>query len=99
MQMHGFAFAGSLVLLSAVAGRFLDSSAVPGRHTVQLNGQNFTLPDGFAIEQVAGPPLVERPITAAFDELGRLYVSESSGTNDPVQKQLKETPHRIIRLE
>jgi putative membrane-bound dehydrogenase-like protein len=59
----------------------------------------FSLPQGFAIEQVAGPPLVNRPITADFDEEGRLYVSESSGTNDKVDKQLAERPHRILRLE
>src|SRR5690606_37601915 len=57
------------------------------------------VPEGFSIELVAGPPLVERPITAAFDDQGRLYVAESSGSNDPVQQQLAERPHRIVRLE
>jgi putative membrane-bound dehydrogenase-like protein len=57
------------------------------------------VPDGFSIELVAGPPLVERPIVAAFDDEGRLYVAESSGSNDPVEKQLEERPHRIVRLE
>jgi putative membrane-bound dehydrogenase-like protein len=66
---------------------------------VALNGHVFTLPDGFEIEQIAGPPLVNRPITGAFDEEGRLYVSDSSGSNDPVKKQLAERPHRILRLE
>jgi putative membrane-bound dehydrogenase-like protein len=59
----------------------------------------FTLPDGFTVELAAGPPLVERPITAALDELGRLYVADSSGTNDKVQKQLEDKPHRVLRLE
>ena len=57
------------------------------------------VPEGFSVELVAGPPLVERPITAAFDDDGRLYVAESSGSNDPVEKQLEERPHRIVRLE
>ena len=57
------------------------------------------VPDGFSIELVAGSPLVERPIVAAFDDEGRLYVAESSGSNDPVAKQLAEKPHRIVRLE
>jgi putative membrane-bound dehydrogenase-like protein len=57
------------------------------------------VPDGFSIELVAGPPLTERPIVGSFDDAGRLYVAESSGTNDPVQKQLEELPHRISRLE
>jgi len=64
-----------------------------------LNGHTFTLPDGFEIHLVAGPPLVDRPIGADFDELGRLYVSDSSGSNDPVKKQLEERSHRIVRLE
>lgn len=61
-------------------------------------GQTFSLPDGFTVERVAGPPLVDRPIMADFDELGRLYVSDSSGSNDKVEKQLAEKPHRILRL-
>jgi putative membrane-bound dehydrogenase-like protein len=66
---------------------------------VALNGHVFTLPDGFEIELIAAPPLVNRPITGAFDERGRLYVSDSSGSNDPVKKQLADRPHRILRLE
>ena len=56
-------------------------------------------PTGFTIERIAGPPLVDRPITAAFDDAGRLYVADSSGSNDNVKKQLAEKPHRIVRLE
>ena len=59
----------------------------------------FTLPAGFTIELVAGPPLVDRPIVADFDEQGRLYVADSSGSNDKVEKQLEKKPHRIVRLE
>src|SRR5262245_32248257 len=68
-------------------------------HQVQLNGHTFTLPIGFDIELVAGPPLVDRPIVADFDEQGRLYVADSSGSNDKVEVQLKNKPHRIVRLE
>ena len=64
-----------------------------------LGAHRFTLPDGFTVEVVAGPPLVDRPITASFDERGRLYVAESSGSNDPVKVQLEQKPHRILRLE
>ena len=66
---------------------------------VKLDGRTFKVPEGFTIERVAGPPLVDRPITAAFDDVGRLYVSDSSGSNDNVKKQLAEKPHRIVRLE
>jgi putative membrane-bound dehydrogenase-like protein len=57
------------------------------------------VPPGFSIELAAGPPLVTRPIAATFDEVGRLYVTESSGSNDPVAKQLELRPHRVVRLE
>jgi putative membrane-bound dehydrogenase-like protein len=70
-----------------------------GRYEVRLNGHTFTLPLGFEIEQVAGPPLVNRPIVADFDEDGRLYVADSSGSNDGVGTQLRVKPHRAVRLE
>ncbi len=60
---------------------------------------NLSVPEGFEIEIAAGPPLVERPMIVDMDEQGRLYVSESSGSNDPVQQQLAERPHSILRLE
>ena len=75
------------------------SKPEPKRIEVPLNGHVFSLPEGFTIELVAGPPLVNRPITASFDEEGRLYVSDSSGTNDPSAKQLIDKPHRVVRLE
>src|SRR5262249_9649978 len=76
-----------------------DPAPAPKTHQVRLNGHTFTWPDGFEIEQVAGPPLVNRPIVADFDEDGRLYVADSSGSNDPVKVQLEKKPHRIVRLE
>src|SRR5687768_3976599 len=66
---------------------------------VQSNGHTFTVPAGFTIELVAGPPLVDRPIAADFDDQGRLYVTESSGSNEKVQVQLEKKPHRVLRLE
>ena len=65
---------------------------------VSLNGQTFTIPDGFSIEPCTTTELVERPITADLDDEGNLYVADSSGSNDPVQKQLENPTHRIIRL-
>ncbi|HCU86318.1 MAG TPA: hypothetical protein DGP39_02220, partial [Verrucomicrobiales bacterium] len=57
------------------------------------------MPDGFTVEKVAGPPLVMRPIEASFDERGRLYVTDSSGSNAPVKEQIKNPTHRVVRLE
>src|SRR5687767_159525 len=70
------------------------SSPVAAQADLQL-----TVPDGFEVELVAGPPLVERPIVADFDERGRLYVADSSGSNEKVDVQLVERTHRIVRLE
>ena len=70
-------------------------------HSAEFKFPNHTLtvPDGFEVELVAGPPLVDRPIMVDFDEEGRLYVADSAGINDPVDRQLKTRPHRILRLE
>ena len=65
----------------------------------QIGAHHFTLPDGFEIELAAGTNLAPRPINASFDEQGRLYVTDSSGSNDKPDKQLLEKPHRIVRLE
>jgi glucose/arabinose dehydrogenase len=79
--------AGALLSLDA-------SSAV-----FQIGDRALTVPDGFEVELIAAPPLVDRPISADFDEQGRLYVTDSSGSNDKPAKQLQEKPHRIVRLE
>jgi putative membrane-bound dehydrogenase-like protein len=83
---------------SIVAALFVVSLPLTAAE-VKLNGFTFTLPDGFTIELAAASPLVERPISAAFDEQGRLYVTCVSGTADPVEKQLIDRPHQVIRLE
>jgi putative membrane-bound dehydrogenase-like protein len=96
--MNRLALASVLLAVAAlwtlVAGR-----PVAEADEAPLNGHTFTLPPGFEIELAAGPPLVERPIVADFDEQGRLYVADSSGSNEKVQVQLETKPHRIVRLE
>ena len=64
-----------------------------------IGPHQFTLPDGFTIELAAPPSLAPRPMEAAFDEQGRLYVTDSSGSNDKVEQQLADKPHRVLRLE
>ena len=88
----------SLWFLMASHSVFADDRPQEGT-VFTLNNQRFTVPKGFLVEQVAGPPLVDRPISADFDEQGRLYVSESSGSNENIQIQLEKKPHRILRLE
>ncbi|MHB8955106.1 MAG: PVC-type heme-binding CxxCH protein [Pirellulaceae bacterium] len=48
--------------------------------TVAAEGPyTFHMPDGFSIEQVAGPPEIQFPMFATLDDHGRLFVAESSG--------------------
>ncbi len=63
-----------------------------------LNGQRFTLPDGLQVESVASQSLVERPVSADFDELGRLYVTDSGGSNESLEVQRQQPVDRIVRL-
>ena len=89
-----FAFAAHLAAVTLLC------SATPGvAEEKTLNGHVFTLPAGFEIDMAAGPGLVDRPIVGDFDEQGRLYVADSSGSNEKVQVQLEQKPHRIVRLE
>jgi putative membrane-bound dehydrogenase-like protein len=57
------------------------------------------VPEGFEIELVAGPPLVNYPIAASFDDRGRLYVAESSGEQLPTAEMAKRQSHVIKVLE
>jgi putative membrane-bound dehydrogenase-like protein len=86
-----------LALLVLPLSAFAQPAA--GTHRVKLNGHTFTLPEGFTIEVAAGADMAPRPIVAAFDEKGRLYVCDSSGSNEKVTDQVKKKPHRILRLE
>src|SRR5262245_11843395 len=92
--------AGALLRPALVLAIVWATLALPSaRERVTLGDHTFTLPPGFEVERVAQPPLVNRPIVADFDDEGRLYVAESSGSNDKVEKQLADKPHRILRLE
>ena len=56
-------------------------------------------PQGFTIELAAGADLAPRPIVCDFDEKGRLYVCDSSGSNAKVDGAAREeaAPHRAAR--
>ncbi|MDB5355255.1 MAG: hypothetical protein JWN24_1708, partial [Phycisphaerales bacterium] len=88
-----------LIRLSCITSAFILAAPQANAADITIDSRTFHLPDGFTIERVATSPTIERPITADFDEQGRLYVSESSGTPDKLEKQLAEKPNRIVRLE
>src|SRR5215213_6049059 len=86
------------IIVAAVLGCGVFQSPLQAADTASAPAR-LNVAKGFTIELAAGPPLIERPIVAAFDDDGCLYVAESSGSNDPVEEQLAERPHRIVRLE
>ena len=45
--------------------------------------REFRTPVGIAVQKVAGAPLVRYPLFACFDDRGRLFVAEGTGTNLP----------------
>lgn len=59
----------------------------------------FQAPPGFVVEKVAGPPLVRYPLFAAFDDRGRLFVAEGTGTNLPGADLRNKKLGRIVLLE
>ncbi|HEV8130284.1 MAG TPA: PVC-type heme-binding CxxCH protein, partial [Acidobacteriota bacterium] len=88
-----FSQAGCLLLIAATL-------VLPiARAGDESSSLSLKVPEGFEVERIAGPPLVDRPISADFDDQGRLYVTDSSGSNEEVEKQAQDKPHRIVRLE
>ena len=79
-----------LFLLAACRGAFAAE--------FKFDDHTLTVPDGYVVERAAAPPLVDRPITMAFDEAGALYVADSSGSNEKPEAQWKNPTHRIVRL-
>lgn len=79
-------------------GQTPPSAVESGINTVSLNNHQFQIPAGMRLRLVAAEPLVKWPISADFAEDGSLFVTESSGSNDPVKQQLEERTHRVVRL-
>jgi quinoprotein glucose dehydrogenase len=62
--------------------------------------KEFTVPKDFAIELVAGDPLVINPVTLAVDDKGRMVVSESHTYRyGPSGSPVKPYKNPVIRLE
>ncbi|MBL9209133.1 MAG: HEAT repeat domain-containing protein [Opitutaceae bacterium] len=83
--------------LAPAAVTALGAEPSPARFTFPT--QTLTVPAGFTVELVAGPPMVNRPISIAYDERGRLYATDSSGLSERAPVQFEKKPHRIVRLE
>ena len=77
----------AFLLCAAIAA---DPAPPPVSHTVALGSHRFTLPEGFEVELVAGPPLVDRPIMPISTSEGRLYVCRVVG----LERQRQEATGR-----
>jgi putative membrane-bound dehydrogenase-like protein len=67
--------------------------------TVPFQQPPISVPDGYAVELAAAPPLVSHPIMAGFDERGRLYVAETAGVNMQRPELEARLPNFVSRLE
>jgi putative heme-binding domain-containing protein len=87
----------SLVLMALLVGFPSGQADAPKKDAPP----RFKLPKGFVLEKIAGPPLVRYPLFACFDDRGRLFVAEGTGTNLPGADllKLKKQLGRITLLE
>ncbi len=72
---------------------------VPAAEEGEFTMPDLKVPEGFIIEPVAIPPLVSHPMMACLDDRGRMFVSESAGTNAKAPELLETRPHKILMLE
>jgi putative membrane-bound dehydrogenase-like protein len=85
----------AIALIMIVAGKaFVSRGGDPRDRLAPVR-----VPDGFTVEIVAAPPLVEHPLMAGFDDRGRLYVAESAGENLEAKELMEKNPNYIRRLE
>jgi len=65
----------------------------------KFGNQILKVPDSYEIELVTTTNLVKRPVAMDFDEQGRLYVTDSSGSSEKGPTQYEQKNHRVMRLE
>jgi putative membrane-bound dehydrogenase-like protein len=73
--------------------------AATGAAEFKFGAKTIRVPDGYELELIASSPLVDRPISVSFDEQGRLYATDSSGSNEKGPTQYERKDHRVVRLE
>ncbi len=75
----------------------LGEGGIPKKSSAALAG--IRVPEGFVVELAAGPPLIDHPMMAGFDDRGRLFVAETAGLNLKADELLKTLPNRVRLLE
>ena len=93
MTSHSAFLPASVLLLAFAMSSFAETARGPLSAEEEL--KTFKVADGLRVELVASDPMVESPCAMAFDEKGRLFVTENRGypsTSEPPQG-------RIVMLE
>lgn len=88
--------------IAMLAGIWLTQSLIAfasPASSISTERGTISVPQGFTIERVAGPPLVGHPMMASFDERGRLFIAESAGKNLRPPELESELPNFIRMLE
>lgn len=67
--------------------------------SIAAHGVDLRVPQGFEVEKVAGAPAIQFPMFAAFDDAGRLFVTESSGKDLYAELQKLSRDCRVSMLE
>ncbi|MBI4623615.1 MAG: HEAT repeat domain-containing protein [Verrucomicrobia bacterium] len=87
---------GLAAMLAAAAG----VSAADLKTAARPRGvASIRVPAGMIVEEVAREPLVKYPLFACFDDRGRLFVAEGTGTNLPGPQLLPLKLGKIVLLE
>lgn len=85
--------------MGALIGSRMAVAAGPAPLSPGFEPQQLIVPEGFTVELAAGPPLVEHPTFATFDDRGRLFLSENAGVNLSAEDLEKQLPNSIRMLE
>ncbi len=75
------------------------ASVQPPPLSADFQPAELSVPDGFTAELAAGPPLVQHPTFATFDDSGRLFISENAGVNLSAAELETQLPNSIRLLE
>jgi putative membrane-bound dehydrogenase-like protein len=70
-----------------------------GLWTDDISKEGIQVPDGFSVEDAVLPGLVKYPMFAVFDDRGKLFVFESSGSTESTEAILEHPTFKILLLE
>jgi putative membrane-bound dehydrogenase-like protein len=96
-RLRWIATAALAAAVGGLAGGVPESK--PDEKPAESPPRALKVPDGFVVERVAGPPLIEHPMNGCFDERGRLFLTEAAGKNLNGDELLKQLPNSIKVLE